>query len=75
MKFIEICIFQIPGLFDANQTNSIQKKLKDIFNNVNDDSKLSLIIKNMFIVNKLKKYERSEIATKLDKLVKETKNE
>lgn len=37
MKFIEICIFSIPGLFDAQQTAIVQRKLKEIFNNVNDE--------------------------------------
>lgn len=36
MKFIEICIFSITGLFDAQQTAVVQRKLKDIFLHVND---------------------------------------
>lgn len=36
MRFIETCVFQMPGLFGQQQIAKIQKKLKDIFNAVND---------------------------------------
>lgn len=70
MKFIETCIFQVPGLFSKEQTALIQRKLKDFFNNVNDEAKLELIIKNMFIMHKMNKYNKQDVFAKLDKLVK-----
>ena len=56
MKFIETCVFQMPGLFDQIQMAKIQKKLKDFFNAVSDENKLELILKNMFIMHKLCRY-------------------
>lgn len=75
MRFIETCVFQIPDLFNQQQTAAIQRKLKEIFNHVDDEEKLALIIKNMFIMNKLCKYERNDIYGKLDKLVNNAKKE
>lgn len=56
MRFIETCVFQMPGLFDKIQTAKIQKKLKDYFAAVEDEAKLELILKNMFIMHKLCRY-------------------
>ena len=75
MKFIETCIFQIPGLFSSEEITLIQKKLKDFFNHVDDEAKLQLIIKNMFIMHKMSRYNRPDIFNKLDKLVKDVKKE
>lgn len=75
MRFIETCIFQIPGLFSQAQIALIQRKLKEYFNVLNNEAKLELVIKNMFIMHKMKPYQKDEIFTKLDKLVKEVKRE
>ena len=75
MRFIETCVFQMPGLFDQTQTAKIQKKLKDYFNAVTNEDKLELILKNMFIMHKLCRYQKNDVFGKLDKLVKEVKNE
>ena len=59
MKFIEICVFQIPGLFNPQQTGVIQRKLKDIFLHTNNEENLALIIKNMFIMHKIEAYQKN----------------
>lgn len=73
MKFYEMCIFQMPGLFSPEQTSRAQAKLKDMFNKVDKEEKLALILKNMFIMQKLKKYNKNDISVRLDKIIKEAK--
>lgn len=75
MKFIELCIFQIPGLFDAQKTGVIQRKLKDIFLHCDNEEDLALVLKNMFIMQKIQKYQKEEISHKLDRLIKDVKKE
>ena len=75
MKFIELCIFQIPGLFNSQQTGAIQRKLKDIFLGTNSENCLEFVIKNMFIMHKIQQFQKGEIHPKLDKLVKDVKKE
>ena len=58
MKFIEICVFQIPGLFNLEQIAVIQAKLRDIFQLSENEETLALILKNMFILHKMKKYQK-----------------
>lgn len=46
-----------------------------MLNKVNNEEKLALVLKNMFIMQKLKKYNKNDISGRLDKIVKEAKNE
>lgn len=45
-----------------------------MLNKVNNEEKLALVLKNMFIMQKLKKYNKNDISGRLDKIVKEAKN-
>ena len=47
----------------------------EFFDKVNNEAKLELIIKNRFIMHKIKKYNKQDVFNKLDRLVKEVKRE
>lgn len=58
MRFIETCVFQIPGLFSQEQIGLIQRKLKEYFHALDNEAKLELVVKNMFIMHKMKPYKK-----------------
>lgn len=65
----------MPGLFNEAQTAKSQLKLKQLFNKVQDEDKLALVLKNMVIMNKIKKFQKNDVQAKLEKILKESKNE
>ena len=75
-RFIEICIFESPGLFSPPQCRTIKKKLQEFFLKLSADEKLEVVLKSMYIMHKIEKYEKNqEMTVKLDKLIKESKKE
>lgn len=75
MKFIEICISQIPGLFNASQMEAIHHSLQKILLNKNNEDDMNLVLKNMFVMHRIRKYQKEEIFAKVDKLAREAKSE
>ena len=75
-QFVEICIFESPGLFNPEQNRVIKKKLAEFLLNVDSEQKLEVILKGMFIMHKIERYDKNaEVLQKLEKLVKEAKVE
>jgi len=67
-------VFQAPGFFEDKHISIIQNKLINFFLAVENDDKLEVILKNMFIVNKMQKYTKNEIVkSKIARISKESK--
>lgn len=67
-------MFQAPGFFEDKHISIIQNKLINFFLAVENDDKLEVILKNMFIVNKMQKYTKNEIVkSKIARISKESK--
>jgi len=69
-------VFQAPGFFNEKHISIIKNKLIDFLLVVEDESKIETLLKNIFIVNKMDKYQKNEvIKSKLNRLIKEGKRE
>ena len=69
-------MFQAPGFFKENHIPIIKNKLKDFFLAIDDENKLEIILKTIFIVNSIQKYQKNEfVKSKLERLTKEAKKE
>lgn len=69
-------MFQAPGFFKENHITIIKNKLKDFFLAIDDENKLEIILKTIFIVNSIQKYQKNEfVKSKLERLTKEAKKE
>ena len=75
-KFIEVCVFQAPGFFKESHIPIIKNKLIDFMLAVDDEMQLEIILKAIFIVNNIQKYQKNEsVKSKLERLAKEAKKE
>ena len=75
-NFTELCIFESPGLFNQIQNRKIKVKMFEFFLKVNAEEKLEVILKNMYIMHKIEKYDKNpEMINKLDNLIKQCKKE
>ena len=69
-------MFQAPGFFKENHIPIIKNKLTDFFLAIDDENKLEIILKTIFIVNSIQKYQKNEfVKSKLERLTKEAKKE
>ena len=54
-------IFEAPGIFRINHFDLIKKKLLDIYYNCFSKEEISSILKTVYLLHKMKKYEKDGI--------------
>jgi hypothetical protein len=57
-KLIEVLIFEAPGIFKLNHFDIIKRKMADLLLNTTDEDDLAVILKTMYVVHKVKNYEK-----------------
>jgi len=71
-----LLIFEAPGIFKTNHFDLIKRKLTDLFNNIQEDPELGIVLKTMYVVHKLKHYEKDEdLKVKLNDVINSKKSE
>lgn len=50
----------MPGIFKLNHFDIIKKKMYDLFFSTEDQNDLAAILKTMYVVHKVKKYDKDE---------------
>lgn len=55
---MEVLIFEAPGIFKINHFDIIKRKMADLLLNAHDESDLAVILKTMYVVHKVKKYDK-----------------
>lgn len=57
-KLVEVLIFEAPGIFKLNHFDIIKRKMADLFLHATDEADSAVILKTMYVVHKVKKYEK-----------------
>lgn len=57
-KLVEVLIFEAPGIFKINHFDIIKRKMADLLLNASDEGDLAVVLKTMYVVHKVKKYEK-----------------
>jgi hypothetical protein len=57
-KLVEVLIFEAPGIFKLNHFDILKRKMADLFLNSTDEGEVAVVLKTMFVVHKVKKYEK-----------------
>ena len=71
---MELLIFEAPGIFKLNHYDILKRKMSDLFFNTSDENDLASILKTMYVVHKVKKYEKNEKLQEKLKLAEELKS-
>lgn len=57
-KLVEVLIFEAPGIFKINHFDIIKRKMADLLLNAHEEADLAVILKTMYVVHKVKKYDK-----------------
>lgn len=55
---MEVLIFEAPGIFKLNHFDILKRKMSDLFLHASDENEVGVILKTMYVVHKVKKYEK-----------------
>ena len=57
-KLVEVLIFEAPGIFKINHFDILKRKMAGLFLHSSDEAEVAVVLKTMYVVHKVKKYDR-----------------